>query len=200
MKASKELVQHISTTFRDKSNKEIAQCLEDFKGNPLKEEETPIELSPLVQPTIHTSKPSDVTLEKRVKALENKAEKTRLELIYIHQLLGNAGIGNVDTLSDLPTKPNLSIDIPSIYWKEIFERENTVINCETEQEANKLLKIANELGYKWRDGDKFTQINDFLYYQNKTCYNIKKGMYQNFAYYTDYGYTILRYRDIIAGK
>ena len=44
MKASKELVQHISTTFWDKSNKEIAQCLEDFKGNPLREEETPLEV------------------------------------------------------------------------------------------------------------------------------------------------------------
>ena len=44
MKASKELVQHISTTFWDKSNKEIAQCLEDFKGNPLRDEETPLEV------------------------------------------------------------------------------------------------------------------------------------------------------------
>jgi len=32
MKASKELVQHISTRFWDKSNKEVAQCLSDFKG------------------------------------------------------------------------------------------------------------------------------------------------------------------------
>jgi hypothetical protein len=32
MKASKELVQHISTRFWDKSNKEVAQCLADFKG------------------------------------------------------------------------------------------------------------------------------------------------------------------------
>lgn len=267
MKASKELIQHISTTFWDKSNKEIAQCLEDFKGNPLREEETPPEVKHPIE-RVNAKYPNGWYCEAFEEVRED-SEKGNQEISqsvweyygwFSYEDLGFVFIGfndvddddldlsNVtlipkseyiaitrgaeeqpttyaenppiaptvwddinalahrlaiveDRLSryeqgyELPTKRNLSIDTPTIDWKEIFERGNTVINCETEQEAVELFKEADKIKYVRYAGKQLTNASHWNMYKEDTLFSIKRDCYGT-AYGFE-GYTILRYRDII---
>lgn len=64
-------------------------------------------------------------------------------------------------------------------FEEIYVRENVVILCRTEEEANKLLKTANRFGYRWRNGSSYKYNNKWSIYKEKTCYSIDKGEVYN---------------------
>jgi hypothetical protein len=64
-----------------------------------------------------------------------------------------------------------------IDWEELFERDNTVFHCETEELANKLLLIAHDLGYTWNRGDSYIRNNEWYYHKENTYYRIKTGYF-----------------------
>ena len=68
-------------------------------------------------------------------------------------------------------------------------KERTVIHCETEQEAKRILDMAHELGYKWLYGSSFKDYNNWG--GDCTCYNLFKGMYGSLRYHINEGYTII---------
>ena len=84
---------------------------------------------------------------------------------------------------------------PKIHIKDAI-KENTAIHCETEEEAERILKMANELGYRWYDGDRFTYTNEWNVYGNKTCYDIKRGIHGGYRLYRANEYTIINSTDI----
>ena len=76
-------------------------------------------------------------------------------------------------------------------------KEKTVIHCETESEANRILNMAHELGYRWWHGRSFIDAqNDWNIYENATCYSIENGCYSNIKYYKDANYTIINSTEI----
>lgn len=80
-------------------------------------------------------------------------------------------------------------------------KEKTVINCETESEAKRILKMAHELGYKWRSERSFTyEQNNWDVYEKATCYSIEDGTYSNIKYFKDANYTIINSTDITGMK
>ena len=71
-------------------------------------------------------------------------------------------------------------------------KEKTVINCETESEAKRILKMAHALGYKWWSGRSFTDAqNNWDIYEKTTCYSIKDGTCSDIKYFKDANYTII---------
>lgn len=77
-----------------------------------------------------------------------------------------------------------------IHIKEAI-KENTVVHCETEQEAKRILGMAHELGYKWLYGASFKDYNNWGENGNYTCYYLFKGMYGNLRHHINKDYTII---------
>ena len=77
------------------------------------------------------------------------------------------------------------------FHKSMIEQEKTVVQCETKEEAEKLLKWAVKEGFpideqriidnKWEDC------------KSETCYNLRSGNYYNKNYFEKKGFTIIRY-------
>ena len=68
-------------------------------------------------------------------------------------------------------------------------KENTVIHCETEEEAERILGMAHGLGYKWLYGSSFKDYNNWD--GDYTCYYLFKGMYGSLHYHINEGHTII---------
>ena len=77
-----------------------------------------------------------------------------------------------------------------IHIKEAI-KERTVVHCETEEEAKRILEMAHELGYKWSNGVSYIDDTKWLFKQSKMCYYLFDG---NF---TDYNYFKIRKYNII---
>jgi len=86
-----------------------------------------------------------------------------------------------------------------INWKELFEGRN-VFHCESEELANKLLNIAHDLGYKWRNKNLFTECNAWENYKENTCYNIKSGGFCEKKYYQQNDYNIINAKELLKGR
>lgn len=61
--------------------------------------------------------------------------------------------------------------------------ENTVVHCTTEELANEVLKIAHNLGYKWKGGDSYLKDNYWRFNNVDTCYNLHRGKMDSIDYY-----------------
>ncbi len=77
---------------------------------------------------------------------------------------------------------------PKIHIKEAI-KEKTVIHCETEEEAERILGMAHELGYTWLYGSSFKDYNNWD--GDYTCYYLFKGMYGSLRYHINEGHTII---------
>lgn len=55
--------------------------------------------------------------------------------------------------------------------------DSTVVHCPTEELANQVLRIADELGYRWNTRKKYTEYNHWDEYEDQTCYYFKCGTY-----------------------
>ena len=76
-------------------------------------------------------------------------------------------------------------------------KENTVIHCETEEEAKRILNMAHELGYKWSTGWGFTEApNNWEVYEKATCYYIIDGFYGDIKHFNDANYIIINSTEI----
>ena len=80
---------------------------------------------------------------------------------------------------------------PKIHIKEAI-KENTVIHCETEQEANRILGMAHELGYRWWNGKKYeADDTEWNVYKSTMCYYLFDGSYSDYSYFKNRNYTII---------
>ena len=72
-------------------------------------------------------------------------------------------------------------ELEKIHIKEA-RKVNTVIHCETEEEAERILGIAHELGYKWCTGENYENNTEWSDHKSKTCYQLIDGTYSNYDY------------------
>jgi hypothetical protein len=79
---------------------------------------------------------------------------------------------------------------PKIHIQDAI-KENTVVHCETEQEAKRILGMAHELGYKWLYGASFKDYNNWDENGNDTCYYLFKGMYGSLRNHINKDYIII---------
>lgn len=82
------------------------------------------------------------------------------------------------------------LEEPKIHIKKAI-KENTVIHCETEQEANRILGMAHELGYKWWTGKNYENNTEWNIYKSKMCYDLFGGSYSHYDYFKNKNYTII---------
>ena len=79
---------------------------------------------------------------------------------------------------------------PKIHIKEAI-KEKTVVHCETEQEANRILEMAESLGYKWWYGKNYEDNTAWNIYKSTTCYYLFDGSYSDYDYFKNRNYTII---------
>ena len=82
------------------------------------------------------------------------------------------------------------LEEPKIHIKEAI-KANTVIQCETEQEANRILGMAHELGYKWWTGESYEDNTEWDIYKSKMCYDLLEGSYSTYDYFKNKNYSII---------
>ena len=76
--------------------------------------------------------------------------------------------------------------------------ERTVVHCKTEQEAQKVLTIANKAGLTWINGKKFSPENTQWERRGaESCYELNRGIVHVVAFWRAEGYTILSAEDFI---
>ena len=61
-------------------------------------------------------------------------------------------------------------------WKLINQPE-TVVHCETEEQAKELLTEADRMGFTWNNGNLYTTNNYYERYKDDTHYNIYDGSF-----------------------
>ena len=85
--------------------------------------------------------------------------------------------------TSLPTKATVkTTKSNSMTLKGIDEK--TVVQCPTEELANKVLGIADKGGLKWSDGSSFSHPNNhWKEYRENTCYFLTKGTYCSVDYF-----------------
>ena len=70
-------------------------------------------------------------------------------------------------------------------------KENTVIHCETEEEAERILGMAHQLGYKWHTGKNYENNTEWGDCESTTCYYFFEGGYSDYDYFKKNDYTII---------
>ena len=82
------------------------------------------------------------------------------------------------------------LEEPKIHIKEAI-KANIMIQCKTEQEANRILGMAHELGYKWWTGQYYKDNTEWGVYENKTCYYLFDNSYSHYDYFNSKNHTII---------
>jgi len=76
--------------------------------------------------------------------------------------------------------------------KAMVCQPNTVVHCETEQDAQTLLNWASSVGLTWAGGDFYSVSNTWYWaYKEHTCYDLHEGQYASIEYCEEHGYTII---------
>lgn len=84
------------------------------------------------------------------------------------------------------------------YSNKIKLLGNEIVHCNTEDEANLVLGVAHELGYKWCTGSSFKGKNNYMRFGCKTCYWITAGEYCDIDYYKEIGKTIISAEEFLS--
>ena len=84
--------------------------------------------------------------------------------------------------------------------QEIYDNK-IAVHCDTEEKANKLLKAFDKMGWGWSSGLRYTDINRWGRYREKTCYHPTIGVrsFGDTEWYADEGYTIIEFADVDLG-
>lgn len=82
------------------------------------------------------------------------------------------------------------LEEPKIHIKEAI-KEKTVVHCETGQEAERILGMAHELGYKWHYGRSYEDNTAWNTYKRRTCYYLFDGSYSGYDYFKNKNFTII---------
>ena len=70
-------------------------------------------------------------------------------------------------------------------------KENQVVHCRTEEEAERICKLMHEAGMKWRSGESYINITHYNECKSGMCYNVKNGTYCDEEYFVSHGYEII---------
>lgn len=80
---------------------------------------------------------------------------------------------------------------------ENYIDKNVVIQCENIEEAIELMELADEVGYVWRNGERYTKVNHrWRDYEERSCYNLFSGGYGSIEYYKNCGFNVIKFNDI----
>ena len=87
---------------------------------------------------------------------------------------------------------------------EKFKNEDIAVHCNTQEEYDKLMKLLEECGFRWRGGEKPTCFNAFGVYKSETYINegwynatIPGLGYADKNYYVIKNYKLIEYKDFI---
>ena len=96
-----------------------------------------------------------------------------------------------------------------ITFKELLKRaenKKVAIHTPTKEQAKTLLKMLDEKGYTWLDGDKLTTETYYEKYEDRICYALgidaygnllnKKVVFGLLEFYQDKDYTIIEFSEI----
>ena len=75
--------------------------------------------------------------------------------------------------------------------------ENEYIHCSTEDEANQVLQIAHNNGYRWCDRKSFIHQRVWEDHKTNTCYDIVRGVYGEFRFVKSCGHTIIKAEEFL---
>ena len=83
---------------------------------------------------------------------------------------------------------------------ELNEKE--VVNAKTLEDAERLCKMAHELGLNWCNGETYLHSIKWEYYKDKFCYRFNRGSFTNLdvLYYTDTIYDAKEFFDTNSEK
>lgn len=83
-------------------------------------------------------------------------------------------------------------------FEDIIRNDKVVVHCSTEEQANKLLNIANAYGLKWCNKDSYIGNNNFGSYGDKTCYYLSDGTYCDLDYFRyKHNFSIIEFDDLM---
>lgn len=75
--------------------------------------------------------------------------------------------------------------------------KGVAVHCETEDESNQVLKLADKLGYRWSDGVLLESNNHYREHRSKTCYYLTLGRFGSLENVAGHGYKIISAKDFI---
>ena len=78
---------------------------------------------------------------------------------------------------------------------DLIDKPNTVIHCETEEQAIELLTEAHNNGFKWFGGIDYLGRLNYDVFENKTCYYIFGKSYDNIEYFKKQNHKILKFEE-----
>ena len=81
-------------------------------------------------------------------------------------------------------------------YKKIMQ-PNTVVHCDTEEKAKKLLEWADSRGLKWNNGDSYKSVLNWHKYGKDTVYKLSSGLFGDEPWYKRNNYTVLTYEEAI---
>lgn len=70
-------------------------------------------------------------------------------------------------------------------------KENQVVHCRTEEEAERICKLMHEAGMKWKSGESYINITHYNECQSGIYYNVKNGTYCDEEYFISHRYEII---------
>ena len=80
-------------------------------------------------------------------------------------------------------------------WK-LINQPNTVVHCETEEQARELLTEADRMGFRWCHRDKYFDGDImFEHFGHYTCYCIYEGKYDSLYYFKSNNLKILTFEE-----
>lgn len=86
---------------------------------------------------------------------------------------------------------------------EYYKGKSVAIHCKSKTQAKKWCKLMHKNGLRWWDGTCYMgyDYNHRIYesHRDQTCYDLE-GTYSSIDSYKRYGFTIIEFEDIIAGK
>lgn len=77
---------------------------------------------------------------------------------------------------------------------EKYAQPNMAVHCKTKKDAKELLKMADEFGFKWIDGDRFTEHTSWEVNREYTCYYISEGMYGSLDNVEKYSSVVIEFK------
>ena len=76
-------------------------------------------------------------------------------------------------------------------------KENTVVHCKTEDQANELLTWADSVGLRWVDGESYLGSNNYNEYGDKTCYYLFENGYGDLDWCIDEDYKVIPFEEAL---
>lgn len=79
-------------------------------------------------------------------------------------------------------------------------KDKYVMHCKTEEEAKDFCRYLDNVGRKWCDGTKYTEMTHWNFDKDKTCYDFNLGVYNSIEYFYNKKYQILEWGDFMTNN